>query len=205
MSLTREQIKDLRIQLFEQVRHLPEDKRRQAEEQIESMSDEAIELMLKEQQETPVKGSPAIFRSIVSEELPSYKIDENKDCLAVLDINPISRGHIIIIPKKAVSSTQSLPNSVFTLAKKLSKKINKKLKSSSTELQTEEKFNEKILHIIPIYDSPLDLSSPRKKVSKEELENTANLVRFIRKQKITKIKMRKPEPSQFLKLKRRIA
>lgn len=41
-----------------------------------------------------------IFCKIVTGELPSHKIYENQSVLAFLDINPITKGHVLIIPKK---------------------------------------------------------------------------------------------------------
>jgi len=44
----------------------------------------------------------SIFNKIISGEIPSYKIDEDSDFLAFLDINPLVEGHTLIIPKKEV-------------------------------------------------------------------------------------------------------
>ena len=42
----------------------------------------------------------SIFTRIVNGEIPSYKIAENEDYYAFLDINPIAKGHTLVIPKK---------------------------------------------------------------------------------------------------------
>ena len=59
---------------------------------------------------------------IVDKDIASTIIDENKFAIAVLDINPISKGHTMIIPKKPVSDAKMLPGQSFSLAKKNSKK-----------------------------------------------------------------------------------
>ena len=41
-----------------------------------------------------------IFSKIVSGEIPSYKVAESNDYLAFLDINPLTRGHVLVITKK---------------------------------------------------------------------------------------------------------
>jgi len=41
-----------------------------------------------------------IFSRIISGEIPSYKVAESNDYLAFLDINPLTRGHVLVIPKK---------------------------------------------------------------------------------------------------------
>ncbi len=43
---------------------------------------------------------PTIFTRIASGEIPSYKVAENEDYYAFLDINPLAEGHTLVIPKK---------------------------------------------------------------------------------------------------------
>lgn len=207
MALTPEQVEEIRQQLREQVQNLPEEKKQQALVQIDSLSPQAIELMVKQQQS---KGSgekeKTIFRMIVDREIPTVILSENKYALAVLDINPISRGHTMIIPKKPVSDAKQLPTQAFGLAKKLAKRAAEKLKAKSSEIQTESKFGEVIINLIPCYDSPLNINSPRTKSSIEELEKVAPLMKDKPKPIVQKIKIAKPKSSgnQPLKLQRRI-
>ncbi len=42
---------------------------------------------------------PTIFTKIAKGEIPSYKVAENEDFYAFLDINPLVKGHILVIPK----------------------------------------------------------------------------------------------------------
>ena len=42
---------------------------------------------------------PSIFSKIVRNEIPSYKVYENENFLAFLDINPLKKGHTLVIPK----------------------------------------------------------------------------------------------------------
>ena len=138
MPLTEEQIEEIKKQIFEQTKNLPAERRQQISEQIDAMSPEQLEEFVKQQmspgKEKPQKG---IFRMIVDGEIESKKIDENKEAIAVLSIKAISRGHVLIIPKKAVSQIKNLPSSVLTLAKKIANKVVTKLKATSTEIQTE--------------------------------------------------------------------
>lgn len=208
MTLTEEQIIDLKNQLKSQVANMPEDRKAQALQQIESLSPEALESML-EQQNSGNKNQgeqKSVFRMIVSGDIQSVKIDENKHALAVLDIAPISKAHIVVIPKEIVKNAKELPNQAFTLAKKIAKKIELKLKAKSSEIQSESKFGEVIINLIPIYDSPLNINSPRSKATLEQLEEIAKLLRKKEKPKIEKIKINTKEssPSQILKISRRI-
>lgn len=52
----------------------------------------------------------SIFTKIISGELPSYKVAENDDFIAFLDINPNAKGHTLVVPKKE-------ENKLFDLSK----------------------------------------------------------------------------------------
>jgi len=64
-----------------------------------------------------------IFCKIVKEEIPCVKIYEDENFLAFLDIEPVSEGHLLIIPKKHVAWMQEADDEtisgIFKLAKKL--------------------------------------------------------------------------------------
>jgi histidine triad (HIT) family protein len=45
---------------------------------------------------------PSIFSRIVSGDIPSYKVAENDNFLAFLDVMPLVPGHVLVIPKKEV-------------------------------------------------------------------------------------------------------
>lgn len=207
MALTPEQVKELKDQLVSQVQNYPEDQKAAALEQIENLSPEALESMIQQQQSKSPGGKKSdkgVFRMIIDGEIPSKKIDENKDCIAVLDVKPISKGHTIIIPKKASLNTKDLPNSTFSMAKKISKRIIKKLKAKSTEIQTEFKFNELIINIIPVYDAQVSINSARKEGNEKELEKLQSELKVVKRQKTIKIRKTKSSQSSVIKLDRKI-
>jgi diadenosine tetraphosphate (Ap4A) HIT family hydrolase len=189
MALTPAQIKELKTQLSQQIQNLPKDKRAEAQKRIEEMSDEAIEEMLKQQQ---TQTQQPIFRSIVSGEIPSKTIGQNASALAVLSTKSISPGHTIIIPKSPVTDIEKIPKLVFALAKKIAKKIQNKLKAQNCDIQSESAFGEIILHVIPIYNEPLNLNS--------ELEKK---LKVTQKKPVIKIST-KPKPGKVIKKPRRI-
>ena len=43
---------------------------------------------------------PSIFSKIVNEEIPSYKVADNEEFMAFLDIFPLAKGHTLVIPKR---------------------------------------------------------------------------------------------------------
>jgi len=44
----------------------------------------------------------SIFTKIINGEIPSYKVAEDENYFAFLDINPLKKGHTLVIPKKEV-------------------------------------------------------------------------------------------------------
>ena len=44
----------------------------------------------------------SIFSKIINDEIPAYKILENENFLAFLDIFPLAKGHVLVIPKKEI-------------------------------------------------------------------------------------------------------
>jgi diadenosine tetraphosphate (Ap4A) HIT family hydrolase len=204
--LTPDQIEDLKDQLSEQIQHLPADQRATAQKQIDNMSPEALETMLKQQQNA--KSDKSIIRMIVEGEVPSKKVDENKAAIAVLDIKPISKGHLLIIPKQKIILTSAIPQQALTLARKLSKHIIKKLKAKNTEIQTENKFGEQVINVIPVYETPVGLYSKRHDASEKELAEIESILKVKKRKSVPRKKPSAPTitpiQSSLIKLKRRI-
>lgn len=72
-------------------------------------------------------GAGCIFCKIVSGEVPSSKVYEDKDFLAFLDIRPQSPGHTLVIPKKHYRWVWGVPNTgaYFEVAAKIAKALGK--------------------------------------------------------------------------------
>ena len=169
------------------------------------MSTEALELMIQQQSKGEGRGGKTIFRMIVDGDVESVKVGENLSAVAVLDINPISKGHILIIPKKPVKTPKQIPKEAFALAEELSLKIMDNLKPKETKAETESKFGEAVLNIISIYDKPLSTSSPRAKATTEELNQIKRELETIKiENKPEKIKISRKRKEPILKLNRRI-
>jgi len=68
-----------------------------------------------------------LFCKIIEGELPSYKVYEDEHTLAFLDINPVSDGHVLLVPKYHEQFTENLPEKhyemLFSVLKKLVKPI----------------------------------------------------------------------------------
>jgi histidine triad (HIT) family protein len=72
---------------------------------------------------------PSIFTKIVNGEIPSYKVAESEEYYAFLDINPLMKGHTLVIPKMEVDYLFDLDddtyNGLFSFAKTISHGIKK--------------------------------------------------------------------------------
>ncbi|MEK6894603.1 MAG: HIT domain-containing protein [Nanoarchaeota archaeon] len=198
MSLTKEQISELKKQLLDQIKKLPENQRKDAEKQIDNLSDETIEEMLKNQKESQVN----IFREIVAGKIPSKKIDENSSAVAVLEIRPISKGHLIIIPKEKLENIDIIPENISILIDKISKNISEKLKAKEVKIIPESKLGEVIINLIPIYDKDLNLESERENSSSEDLDKI--IEKLNKKEEITEVKKEEVKKEELKKFKRRI-
>ena len=171
--LTPEQVIQIKSQIAEQIKNFPEDKKNTARRQIESMNAEQLEDFL--HQNNLMKSNEGemqcVFCSIFSGDIASHKLGENRSAVAVLEINPISRGHTIIIPKehKIFDSDDKLKKTISSLIRKTEKKLEKlkpkKIITSETSI-----FGHTIINLIPVYKNE-SLESERRKASPEELES----------------------------------
>src|SRR3989344_2288661 len=202
MVLTPEQTKELKEQLKEQVKDLPPGKKEQALEQIEAMSPDALETMLMNQQQGQGGTQKGIFRMIVDGDVPSKKVADNDDAIAVVSKRAVSKGHVIIIPKIAAAEKQNLPKSSLELAKKLGERMKSKLKAKDVQIEPFQGFGEFILNVIPIYEGKTDFSK-QYEVSDGEMDEVEKLLWEPKKKKIIKVKKKKAK-IRVVKLKRRI-
>jgi len=224
MPLTEEQVKALKEQILSQVKQLPEDQQAQAQEYISGMNNEQLEEFLKknqmaqEQQGQAEPGQPTpagkpggecIFCSIANKKIESLAIYEDKDYMASLEINPFSKGHTILIPKKHIKKTKSLPARALTIANKIGKHLVKRLKSESFQVTTNADMAHAIVNIIPTYkDKPITYQ--REQTKPEELQKLAIKIGEVIKKTKTTAKPKAPKLTKeqiqksIIKLQRRI-
>ena len=65
----------------------------------------------------------SIFTKIISGEIPSYKVAENDDFFAFLDINPNAKGHTLVVPKKEVNRLFELDEEMYNKLMSFSREI----------------------------------------------------------------------------------
>jgi len=148
----------------------PQEQMTNARQQIESMNAEQLESfleknkMIKSENNTD-SNNECVFCSIVSGKINSVKIEENEDALAVLEINPISKGHVIVIPK---AHTNKPSKKVYSFADKISKRLKKKFSPKRVEISNSKLFGHEIINVIPIYENE-NINSKRGSAKMEEL------------------------------------
>ncbi|MFO7655858.1 MAG: HIT family protein [Bacteroidales bacterium] len=72
----------------------------------------------------------SIFTKIVNGEIPCYKIAEDANFLAFLDINPLEKGHTLVIPKKETDYIFDIEDDIFAGLHLFSKKVAKALQKA---------------------------------------------------------------------------
>lgn len=124
-----------------------------------------------------------IFTKIVEGEIPSYKIAETENYYAFLDINPLAKGHTLVIPKKEIDYILDIEDeeykSLFAFAKKVGIAIEKVIpckRMGITVIGLEVAHAH--IHLIPInsiYD--MDFKQPKLKFSNEEFMEITNSIK----------------------------
>ncbi len=64
-----------------------------------------------------------IFCKIIAGEIPSFKIFENDDSFAFMDINPANEGHALVIPKEHAADVHAVSQAAITATVKTAKKV----------------------------------------------------------------------------------
>ena len=117
-----------------------------------------------------------IFSKIINGEIPSYKIAENDRFFAFLDINPMSKGHTLVVPKQEIDYIFDLDDTLLAemtvFAKQVARSIKQAIPCTRVGVMVVGlEVPHAHIHLIPIQkESDMSLSNPRLKLSKEEFE-----------------------------------
>jgi histidine triad (HIT) family protein len=124
----------------------------------------------------------SIFTKIVNGEIPSYRIAEDENYYAFLDINPLAKGHTLVIPKQETDYIFNLEDEtikgLFAFAKKVALAIEKVVECKRIGVAVLGlEVPHAHVHLVPIngiYD--IDFSKPKLKLSNEEFEQLAESI-----------------------------
>ena len=126
-------------------------------------------------------GASCIFCKIAKGEIPCDKIYENKKFLVLLDIKPVSDGHLLIIPKKHFTWMQEADDKIIGDIFKLTKKIMLALKKALLcDYVQESVVGNEIphfhIHLIPRYKGDNFRNFPTKEYKKLEAKKIINKI-----------------------------
>jgi histidine triad (HIT) family protein len=124
-----------------------------------------------------------IFSKIVIGEIPAYKVAEDENYLAFLDIFPVAKGHTLVIPKKEVDYIFDLEDDLYNGLQAFAKKVAVGLK--------------KAIPCKKIGVLVLGLEVPHAHIHLIPMQNEADLLNFSKKLKFT--------PEEFQKIKELIS
>jgi|SRR3989344_9521229 len=178
--LTEEQAKKIKNQIISQISvSFPEEKKEFAIKRIESMnSGELEEFLVKNnlasEQANQKNPQQCVFCSIVSGGIDSHKVGENENAIAVLEINPVSKGHVLVIPKEHALN-QGNEKNVKELIKNVSNIIKKKLKPKKIIVVNSNLFGHETISVIPQFNNET-ADSQRHSATPEELLELKNLL-----------------------------
>ena len=124
----------------------------------------------------------SIFTKIVNREIPCYKIAEDENYLAFLDVNPNAKGHTLCIPKKEINKIFDMDEELYlglmkfsrTVAKAVEKTVEcKRIGVAVVGLEVPHTH----VHLIPLHDMD-DMRFQRKvSLTKDEFEKLASDIR----------------------------
>ena len=72
----------------------------------------------------------SIFTKIIKGEISCFKVLENEDFIAFLDVNPVNKGHTLVVPKLQIDYIYDLPEDIFSKLFIFSKQVSQMLKNS---------------------------------------------------------------------------
>lgn len=123
-----------------------------------------------------------IFTRIINGEIPCYKIAEDEKHFAFLDINPLAKGHTLVVPKKEVDyifdlNTEELGD-LMSFAKKVAQAIEQAIPCKRVGLSVIGlEVPHTHIHLIPINkESDMFFGKEKLALSKEEFEAVAEAI-----------------------------
>lgn len=122
-----------------------------------------------------------LFSKIAAGEIPSYKCAEDDRFYAFLDINPVRRGHTLVVPRKEVDYIFDMSDDDIAAFQVFAKRVARAIRSAFPCKKVAEvvlglEVNHAHIHLIPI-DSEADVDFHHKvKLTDEEMKATADKI-----------------------------
>ena len=123
-----------------------------------------------------------IFSRIINGEIPCYKVAENENCFAFLDINPMVRGHVLVVPKREVDYLFDLPDDELAALQLFAKRI----AIAQKKVIPCQRVGQAVLgmevphahiHLIPMQsEKDMLFSNPKLKLTEDEFKQIASAI-----------------------------
>ena len=123
-----------------------------------------------------------IFTRIVRGEIPSYKVAEDERFFAFLDINPLTKGHTLVVPKQETDYLFDLDDrtlaDMIVFAKRIARKLKEKIECKRVAVVVLGlEVPHAHIHLIPIQDEKdVDFHKEKLKLSPEEFRAIAGTI-----------------------------
>lgn len=123
-----------------------------------------------------------IFSKIVKGEIPSYKVAENENFYAFLDINPLAKGHTLVIPKREVDYIFDLEDDEIAAMQVFTKRVATAIKKAFPCIKVGQavlglEVPHAHIHLIPMQsERDMLFTNPKLKLSSEEFIEIANKI-----------------------------
>ena len=125
----------------------------------------------------------SIFSKIVNGDIPSYKISEDDRYYAFLDINPLAKGHTLVVPRQEIDYLFDLDDDLLAGMMVFSKKVARAIEKAVTckrigvaVLGLEVPHAH--IHLVPLNEeSDISFSRPKLQLSEEEMASIAEKIR----------------------------
>ncbi len=124
----------------------------------------------------------SIFKKIIDGEIPCFKIHENERFLSFLDVNPLKKGHILVIPKSEIDyifdMDAELLSEFHLYAQKIAIALKKSIECQKVGLAVIGlEVPHAHIHLVPIeHVDDMNFSNKRIQLSKEEFISIAQLI-----------------------------
>ncbi|MBS1619671.1 MAG: HIT family protein [Bacteroidetes bacterium] len=124
----------------------------------------------------------SIFTRIIQGEIPCYKVAEDERYFAFLDINPLSKGHTLVVPKQEVDYIFDLDQDTYTGLMLFAQKVALAIGTSVPCLRVGVaviglEVPHAHVHLIPLHSGSINFLDPKLKLEKEEFERIAQAIR----------------------------
>lgn len=122
-----------------------------------------------------------VFCKIVAGDIPCYKVFEDNDFLAFLDIEPLNPGHVLVVPKKHYRWTWDVPNfgEYWEAARNIAKSVIKSMDAPMVEFLTHGADVEHAhIWIVPVFEGEEGFInvSKRKKLEGGEMKEISKKI-----------------------------